>query len=543
MERIVAEARPVRASMPAMRLALALVIFATACGDNQAPPAVDAFQGSASLQFSQCQDPQISSLECGTLVVPADWSNPSGATISLPVVRAVAKDPSKRIGVLTFNFGGPGEGTLSPIALNYPGEPFFSATDLTQYFDFVLMDWRGVATTTPELLCLGGAGGSATGTALANERFAPGSDGEWADLFSLVTEVNAGCAANTANAPLLAHQDTESAARDLDALRTALNEDKMNYWGVSYGTRLGAMYAELFPDHARAIALDSPVTPVPELKSFLQGQSISFDTEISRFFDWCATASGSGCPFQTGDGQGSSVATEFEALLDTADATPVSSEGITLDRATIDLIATNLMYFPVYEWPRLGRGLSRLEAGDGSAMATIFMTDQIDYANDDNSFSTYQNVCSQDLPLPSDINTPSTYQAWVETQPALAPHVGLQNAAAQAFIVGWPGTVPVQQVIGATTAPPLLITATRHDPATPYDGAIALQSAFANGSYLVTYEGDGHANAQFEQCLGDQITAFLIDPTVAPTTTDCPVVPIDAPRPPRPYRVGKRPRR
>ena len=76
-------------------------------------------------------------------------------------------------------------------------------------------------------------------------------------------------------------------------------------------------------------------------------------------------------------------------------------------------------------------------------------------------------------------------------------------------------------------APPLLITATRNDPATPYPGAVALQQAFANGSYLVTYEGDGHANAGFQSCLGDVTAAFLIDPTTPPATTDCPDVGVD----------------
>jgi pimeloyl-ACP methyl ester carboxylesterase len=521
------------------RLALVFVLFA-ACGDNL-PASPDGGGGGsgdagiAKLKFSPCTSD--TSLQCGTLVVPADWSNPGSATISLPVVRAPARDPDHRIGILTFNFGGPGGATLAPIANNYPNEPIASSIDLTMQFDFVLMDWRGVATTTPEILCLD----ATTGPELAAQRFAPGSDADWATLFQLVSVVDAGCAANGSNAPLLAHQDTESAARDLDALRAALGEDKLNYFGVSYGTRLGAMYAELFPDHARAIVIDSPVVPTPQFEEFLQDQSESFEAQIGRFFDWCAAATEDTCPFRTGDGQGSSVAAAYAQLLATADTSPVVSEGLTIDHATIDEVTTNLMYFPVYQWPELGDALAQLEAGHGSAMANIVANDQLDYANDDNAFASYQNVCSQDLPLPAAINTPATYQAWVETQASLAPHVGVQNAAAQAFAVGWPSTIPTQHVIDATTAPPLLITATRHDPATPYAGAGELQSAFANGSYLVTYEGDGHANAAYESCLGDAIANFFIDPTKAPATTDCPNVTIDlAHAHPAPIRIGGR---
>ncbi len=437
-------------------------------------------------------------------------------------MRAPAQDPAHRIGVLTFNFGGPGEPTLAPLAHIYPVLPFATNIDLTQQFDFVFMDWRGVATTTPALSCLD----LETRGELSIQTFDPPSSAEWTQYFDLVAAVGSGCSANPSNAPLLAHQDTESAARDLDALRAALGEAQMNYWGVSYGTRLGEMYAELFPHRVRAVALDSPVEPDPQFQEFLQSQSVSFDHQFQRFFAWCAGATSTECPFRTDDGLATSVAAAYAQLLATASTSPVVADGVTLDAPTIDLVATNLMYFPVDDWPMLGAALASLSAGNGSFVASLFTMGQFDYANDDNAFSSYQNVIAQDLPLPSSIATPATYQQWVATQAALAPHVGVQNATAQAFAVDWPVTVPIQHAIGATTAPPLLITATRNDPATPYAGAGALQTALANGSYLVTYEGDGHANAQFEPCLGDAVAQFLIDPTTPPSTTDCPEVPI-----------------
>ena len=119
-----------------------------ACGDNlvvpdAAPPSPP--DAAPLLQFSPClHDP----LECATLVVPADRAHPGGATISLPVVRAKARNAAQRLGVLTFNFGGPGEGTLGQLAGMYPSQPIASATQLADRFDFVLMDWRGVATTS-----------------------------------------------------------------------------------------------------------------------------------------------------------------------------------------------------------------------------------------------------------------------------------------------------------------------------------------------------------------------------------------------------------
>src|ERR1700689_2680387 len=191
-----------------MRRVLLCLLFA-ACGDNASPITL--------APFAPCR---MAPLECSTLTVPADWAAPDGSMIALPIVRAPAQDPANRIGVLTFNFGGPGEATLDPIAANYPQQPVATTQDLTQRFDWVLMDWRGVATTSPALSCLD----ADIGAQLAGETFDPQTDADWMQLFQLVANVGAGCAANASNAPLLAHMDTESAARDFDALREELGE-------------------------------------------------------------------------------------------------------------------------------------------------------------------------------------------------------------------------------------------------------------------------------------------------------------------------------
>jgi pimeloyl-ACP methyl ester carboxylesterase len=477
-----------------------------ACGDNLTVRP-DAGPAGATLEFTPCSP---APLECATLVVPADWSRPGGDTISLPVVRAKARNAAQRLGVITFNYGGPGEATLDSIAHRYPGQPIASTIPLADRFDFVLMDWRGVATTTPELHCLT----PQLAARLDAEHFGPVSDGDWDQLFSLVTDINASCAATTTNTPLLAHQDSESAARDFDALRAGLGEDKLNMWVVSYGTRLGMMYAELFPEHVRAIVLDSPMAPTLDFKTFITAQDAAFEAELARFFAWCDRTPA--CAFH------GSSATAYEQLLTTADAAPVVAGGVTLDRAAINLFATNMLYFPPREWGALGSALAALAAGDGTQAAQL--VEDSSFASDDNSFASYENIIVQDVPLPADLATPAAYRAWTESSVAAAPHLARLNATLQAFAVGWPGSSPAEHAIGATTAPPLLITATRNDPATPYADAAAVQQALANGSYVVTYEGDGHANAQSDQCLGDATTAFLIDPTIAPATTDCPEI-------------------
>ena len=497
--------------MKAASLLLALV----ACGDNTTP-ALDA--GSAgTLQFRSCQGGKF---DCAELTVPADWSQPDGPTITLPVTRAKARNPALRVGIITFNFGGPGGATMDPIAQSYPNGPLATPMDLTQYFDYVLIDWRGVATTVPELTCYD----ASTQPRLVAQRWAPASDADWTALFQLGTDLAAGCQANTDNAPLLLHQDGESAARDLDALRAGLGEDKLNMWVVSYGTRLGSMYATLFPDHVGAIVLDSPMAPVPDFKRFLMDQSVSFDDELTRFFAWCAAESDTVCPFRTSDGMASSVAAAYETLLSTCDTAPITASGITLDRASVNLVATYMMYTPFYTWKTLATALAHLQANNGTDMAMLYKEEVAGFAGDDNAFSSYQNVMAQDVPLPSDLATTDAFKTWAISVGAAAPHVGLQNTAAQSFALSWPTPIRPLHSITATTAPPLLITATRHDPATPYQWALDMQAALANGSYLVTYEGDGHGNGSVDSCLGSVAAAFLINQGGAPSTTDCPAL-------------------
>lgn len=498
-----------------MRGPVALAIALAACGDNVTPPTPKPPPAHL-LDFTPCGD-----FQCATLTVPADYSAPdNGATISFPILRAPARNPSERIGAITFNFGGPGGSTETPISVQYPYGPIATATPLADYFDYVLIDWRGVATTTPALTCYT----PDVQARLAAETFAPASDADWDALFQLTTDLAAGCTANADNAPLLARQDSASAARDLDALREGLGEDQLNLWVVSYGTRLGAMYATLFPERVRAIVLDSPMEPVPDFRAFLVNQSAAFEAEIDRFFAWCAASTAHVCPFRTSDGLAASVAARYEQLVANCTASPPVVNGVALDGASINLTTTVMMYSPVYSWPTLADALAQLDGGNPAAMANLFTTNQGGYTGNDNSFSTYQNVCAQDIPLPADLATPAAYRAFATSVGQMSPHVGLQNTVAQAFALTWPTTAPDEPAISAPTAPPMLITATRHDPATPYANAAAMQQALGNGSYVVTYEGDGHGNGSWQPCLGDVSAQFLLDPSTPPSRSDCPEI-------------------
>jgi pimeloyl-ACP methyl ester carboxylesterase len=506
--------------MPTLPRPALAVLVAVACGnDRGAPLPIDApvDANPALLTFTPCRD---APRQCANLVVPVDYSDATAGTLTLPIVRMPAQDAANRIGVLAFNFGGPGEPTAEPISNEWPQQPIDSTTDLTQQFDFIAIDWRGVATSQPGLSCLDGA----TTAALGSEEFAPGSAADWTALFDLVAAVGSGCTAQTPGM-LLAHVDTVSAARDFDALRAGLGEDKLNLWVVSYGTRLGEMYADLFPDRVRAIVLDSPMPPTADFEGLLQAQSESFENELQRFFAWCAGTTAAACPFQAVGSAGSAgsaadIAAAYEALLAAADTAPQVADGLTLDRPTIDETVLGELYFPSVDWPALAQQLAALGSGSGGPLA-MAGAGVYDYNGDDNAFAGLLDIFALDFPIPAAIDDGSDYEAWALTQATVAPHFGLQDAASTAFSLALPTAMPAEPAIGATTAPPLLVTATRNDPATPYADAPAVVTALANGSYLVTYEGDGHANGEFDACLGDVTAAFLVDPTTPPATTDC----------------------
>lgn len=496
--------------MDRVSAALTLAIALAGCGDNSSD---------GSFVLEPCADRPAGML-CATLTVPVDYADSTAGTIALPVVVAPARDPSRRIGILTFNFGGPGGATLDPLIGGYPGEPIFTdGTDLTQVFDFVGMDWRGVATTSPAIDCVGGA----LTPRVAAQTYAPVEDAAWDELFTLVADVGAECTARADNASLLRRQDTESAARDFDALREALGEDQMNMWGVSYGSRLAAMYATLFPEHVRAVAIDSPVVPVPGFEVELEGQNLAFEEEIQRFFAWCAGEPT--CPWKaaaTAEG----LAARYDAIIAQLNEQPItgSVEGeAPVGGDQVNVLALNLMYSPLFQWPTLAQALAAFEAGDATMLADYASGESIDYAGDGNGFSSYQNVFLQDAPLPAELATPEGYRAWAEKEDGLSPHVGLQNSVAQAFAVSWPAQTYAQHAIGGDAR--VLITATRHDPATPFAGAMQLQAVFPSAQMAI-YEGEGHANAAKIPCVGELTAEYLVAPDAPLATTSCPAVPI-----------------
>jgi pimeloyl-ACP methyl ester carboxylesterase len=241
------------------------------------------------------------------LRVPIDWSKPSGATVSLAVARRPAKDQQQRVGTLFFNPGGPGDGAAKYIV--EVAEKIFSPT-LIERFDLVGMDPRGIENSS-QVRC-------SVPVITPESTLFPKTEQQFNQLRKHNRAVGLDCLDKAGE--LVRHMDTVSVARDHEALRLALGEDKINWLGVSYGTQLGANYAQLYPTHTRAMVLDAALEhSLPEVYQ-LAGEIMAAEESFNRFADWCPTA-------ETCALRGQDVRAVFDRLVLQADQNPIPAEG------------------------------------------------------------------------------------------------------------------------------------------------------------------------------------------------------------------------
>ena len=266
-------------------------------------------QSASGLDWGSCDDPvtEMADLQCASLEVPTDPAKPDGATTTLALARKQSTGGAKeRIGSLLLNPGGPGGSGLeflSNAALAFP-------TDLTDRFDLVSFDPRGVGQSDP-VLCLDDA---AKDEQIAGD-LTPDTPEERATATARETALRDGCVTN--NPDLATHMSTADVAADLDQIRAAVGDDKLNYLGFSYGTAIGAVYASLFPDRVRAMVLDGSVSPgaTPEEEALVQ--ATGFERALQRFVDACNA--NPKCPLAP-DAAGAITATSQPAAWTSAEA-------------------------------------------------------------------------------------------------------------------------------------------------------------------------------------------------------------------------------
>jgi pimeloyl-ACP methyl ester carboxylesterase len=444
---------------------------------------------------------------CATATVPLDYTHPTGATIQLAVIKHPATDSAHRIGSLFFNPGGPGGSGVGMLESLYS---LFPAT-LRARFDLVSFDPRGIGQST-DLQCF-------DTVAQEHQFFADLPIGYpigqaqqrlWERTFAAFDRT---CAAHAG--PLLAHDTTADVARDMDLLREAVGDPALNYLGASYGTYIGATYANMFPDKVRAITLDGNVDPArwagsdrtPALDTFLRVNSDEGSAAtLNAFLDLCGQAATNACAFAAGDAAATHA--KFGTLLDRLATHPVQFDGATITPAVAVSVAVVLLYevrrIPNVAdgWPGLAtvlQDLWTLTSGSTAPATTklavrdltmpslgVVPDTETPYSGREAELGL---LCSDD-PNP---RLPGSYPAQAAVASARSGVVGPYWTWIAEACAHWPVLAP-QRYTGPwnrPTARPILVVNNTIDPATPYQNAVAMSHELADAR-LVTVHGYGH---------------------------------------------------
>lgn len=457
------------------------------------------------LEWSSCGDGK----DCATATAPLDWAEPGGETIELALVRQPATS-GKPVGSLLVNPGGPGGSGYTMIK---DSVDFATSERLQSSFDVVGFDPRGVSRSTPvdcysdpktlDAYIFG---------IIPGER---GSD-EWLAASEDASErFGADCLKNTG--ALLGHVDTVSAARDLDLLRAALGDKKLNYLGYSYGTELGGTYAELYPEKTGRLVFDGAVDPTASNFDVSLTQAKGFEGALRAFLAECPSLDE--CPFR---GSVDESMVTIRALLDSLDASPIpNADGRELG-ANAMFTAIILPLYSASNWPSLASVFATVMSGDPEFAFVV--ADTYYDRGEDGTYSTNATeafTAINCLDYPTDNNV-EDMRAQAAALDAGAPVFGHLMAWGGTGCNDWP--FPPTGVPGAHTAEgsaDILVIGTTNDPATPYVWAQNVANQLQNG-HLVTYTGEGHtAYNKSNDCVLDTVDDYFINGTVPAADPQC----------------------
>ena len=471
-------------------------------GATEPPDPALAEYYSQRLDWQPCDDGDF---ECATLTVPLDYDEPDGETIDLALLKVPAGEPGERVGSLVVNPGGPGSPGTDYAAAS--GQQFRPA--LTDRFDVVGFDPRGTGDSAP-VDCLTDEQLDAFLAADPE----PDTDQEVEEFVDDTVELAQGCEERSGD--LADHVSTVEAARDMDVLRAALGESTLTYLGASYGTALGATYAELFPDRVGRLVLDGAVDVSLTSREKSLGQARGFETALRSYVDNCLE--GGNCYLGS---------TQEEALdrivrfLDEVDADPLpTSDGRELAVGNAFLGIITPLYVRDY-WSYLDEGLQAAFKGDGSILmllADAYASRGPNGYQNNSAEAIYAINCLDDPSSVPASEVPSEFAAFEEASPTFGRVFAWGLVGCLGFEVR-EAAEPLE--IRGEGAAPIVVTGTTRDPATPYEWAQALADQLESG-VLVTRDGDGHtAYNSGNECIDEALEAYLVEGTVPEDGLTC----------------------
>jgi len=453
------------------------------------------------LTWRACQG--AASVQCATLQVPLDWSRPSGPEVTLALTRLLATDPTRRVGTVLFNCGGPG----CPSAQAVKGTPALFTTRLRRRFDIVGFDPRGTGESTPVRCGLPGLDPSIP--------FYPDTQAGYLRLVAFNRALARSCEKLTG--AYLMHVGAVDVVRDMEGIREALRDGKLNWLGLSYGTMLGSLYAERYPAHIRAIVLDGALDRALSEPEMLSEEARTAENEFVRWAAWCQHSVQ--CPLH-----GRDVIGIWDDLIAHANRSPIPVPSVHRDVTGTDIQqAVDSAYllfkrpnvFSRISWLSLGPALVKALHGDASQFTGPMPPPPDNPA--------YGGLAIQCLDFPVHAANFAEFSDRIRNARIIAPHMGgaVQTGAILSECSGWPrpATDP-QHFMHIKAAPPALVVNATHDPSTSYTWALSLQAEMPR-SVLLTRDGDGHTSYLSSTCAQHAVDGYLINLTLPRPGTVC----------------------
>ncbi|MFI6441479.1 alpha/beta hydrolase [Streptomyces sp. NPDC050759] len=445
---------------------------------------------------------EVPGFECATLKVPLDYDRTAGGDVRLAVARKKATGPGKRLGSLFVNPGGPGASAIGYLQA-YAGIGYPAA--VRARYDMVAVDPRGVARSEP-VKCLDGRDMDT----YAQTDITPDDARETTELVDAYKKFAEGCGGHSAK--LLRHVSTVESARDMDIVRAALGDPKLNYVGASYGTFLGATYAGLFPGRSGRLVLDGAMDPSLSARRLNLDQTAGFETAFQSFAKDCVQQPD--CPLGTKTTTTAQAGQNLRTFFAELDAHPVPTGDA--DRRNLgEALATTGVIAAMYDessWAQLREALgSAMKENDGAGL--LVLADSYYARGADGRYGNLMsaNAAVNCLDLPPAYDSPEAVEKAVPTFEKASPVFGEGLAWASLNCAYWPvGPTGEPHRIKAEGAAPIVVVGTTRDPATPYRWARAL-AAQLSSARLLTYDGDGHtAYGRGSTCIDSAIDAYLL---------------------------------
>ena len=478
------------------------------------------------IDWKDCSD-GTASFQCGTVTVPLDYDHPDGRTITIALKKLPASDGNAEHGSLFLNPGGPGG---SGVAMMQVMAPMLTEETRGAY-DIIGFDPRGVGQSTP-ITCW-------TNDEIEQYLANPSDDAGPTDPLKGITSTNnpaqdkidrgtanaARCAQHSQVPELLDHVGTRNVARDLDVLRATNNNTKLNYLGISYGTYIGAIYADLFPGHVGRVILDSAMDPSKRSSDEIRVEQVAFQEGVlRRYVEHCQAHSG--CPLT---GSTDEAVTQLAAFVDGLDKNPLTapdSDATVNTQEAIEIIYRHVLGQPDWEaltamlTPAMTNhdGTLMVKAKQNSPDLSPEMTAE-EVVSRANSMVLANAVICNDNPDAG--GTASDWDAQADAEKKSYPFFGGTSNAEEAYCYGWGhrAQTPPQET-HAKGSDPILAVGITGDAQTLYSWTQSLAGQLDNG-HLLTVEGYGHGAFNKNTCATTAITGFLVNGTTPAEGTTC----------------------